>query len=151
MTGFRSVGVSHNLTIKSFLSNLFLQKESLGENPSFASLHLVTAIAIRLYAEGLFALYVTGAAGHAFLHLLHDDPLVFRGGKVEFDMAIAALIQTSMKFVAEFHVPRILQLEIHIPGGMTLRTVIGLKCRFAVMTGAAGFALFHLSHGDGLF
>jgi len=111
----------------------------------------VAAITIGRYAEGLFALYVTGAAGLAFLHLLHGDSFVLRGGKVEFDMAIAAFIQTGMKFVAEFDVPRILQFEIDILGGMTLRTVVRFKCRFAVMAGAAGFPLFHLSHGDGLF
>jgi hypothetical protein len=34
---------------------------------------------------------------------------------------------------------------------MTLHTFFHLKCIFAVMTGATGFPLFHLSHGDWLF
>jgi hypothetical protein len=138
--------------IKSFLSNLFYIHSTLTKKySSYTALHLVTAITIRLYAKGLFALYVTGAARSPFLHLLHRDSLVFRRRKVEFDMAIAALIQAGMKFVAEFDVPRILKLEIYILGGMALRTVFRLKCPFAVMTGTTGFPLFHLSHSDNLF
>ena len=111
----------------------------------------MTAITILLYGKGLFALYVTGAARSSFLHFLHCDSLVFRRGKVEFDMAISTLIQARMKFVAEFDVSRILQLEIYILGGMTLHTVFRLKCTFTVMAGPTGFPLFHLSHSDGLF
>lgn len=111
----------------------------------------MTAITILLYGESLFALYVTGAARFSFLHLFHRDSFVFRRGKVEFDMAIAALIKARMKFVAEFDVPRILQLEIHVFGGMALHTLFCLKCLFAVMTGATGFPFFHLSHSDRLF
>ena len=151
-TEFRSVRISFNLMIKSYLSNLFYAHSIVTKkSPSCAALHLVTPVAILLYGEGLFAVYVTGAARSFFLHLLHRDSLVFRGGKVEFDMAISALIEAGVKFVAEFDVSRILQLEIDILGGMTLHAFFSLKCSFAVMTGAAGFPLFHLSHGDSLF
>ena len=53
--------------------------------------------------------------------------------------------------MAEFDVPRILQLEIYILGGMTLYTFFSLKGIFTVMTGAAGLPFFHLGHGDRLF
>lgn len=152
MTEFRPVSILLKLMIKSFLSNLFYANSPLKKKyPFYPALHLVTAITILLYGEGIFALYVTGAARSSFLHLLHRDSLVFRRGKVEFDMAIAAFIQARMKFVAEFDVPRILQLEIYVLGGMTLHTVFRLKSLFAVMTGATGFPLFHLSHSDRLF
>jgi len=152
MTEFRPVSILLKLMIKSFLSNLFYANSPLKKKyPFYPALHLVTAITILLYGEGIFALYVTGAARSSFLHLLHRDSLVFRRGKIEFDMAIAAFIQARMKFVAEFDVPRILQLEIYVLGGMTLHTVFRLKSLFAVMTGATGFPLFHLSHSDRLF
>jgi hypothetical protein len=133
------------LTIKSHLSNDFLRLRKK------AWLHLVAAVAILLYGEGLLAVYVTGAARFSLLHLRHRYSLVFRGGKVELDMAISALIQTHVKFVAEFDVPRILQLEGYIFYGMTLYAFIGLKGVFAVMTGAAGLSFIHHGHGDRLF
>jgi len=66
-------------------------------------------------------------------------------------VAIAALVHARVKFVAEFDVPRVLQLEIYILDGMTLYTFFSLKGFFAVMTGAAGLPFFHLGHGDRLF
>lgn len=111
-------------------------------------LHLVTTVAILLYGEGLFTLYVTGAARFPFLHLLLGDSLVFCRGEVEFDVAISAFIESCVKIVAEFDVSCVLQLDFYILGGMALHAVFDLKCFFAVMTGAAGFPLFHLGHGD---
>lgn len=116
-----------------------------------AWLHLVAAIAILLYGEGFFAVYVTGAARFPPLHLRHCYSLIFRRGKVELDMAISALIQAHVKFVAEFDVPRILQLEVYLLYGMTLYTFIRLKGVFAVVTGAAGLSFIHQGHGDRLF
>ena len=66
-------------------------------------------------------------------------------------MAISALIQARVKFVAEFDVPRILQLEVHLLYGMTFYTFIRLKGGFAVMAGAAGLSFIHQGHGDRLF
>lgn len=110
----------------------------------------MTAIAILLYGEGFFAVYVTGAARFSLLHLRHRYSLVFRRGKVELDMAISALIQTHVKFVAEFDIPRILQLEVYLLYGMTFYAFIRLKGVFAVMTGAAGPSFVHQGHGDRL-
>ena len=111
----------------------------------------MAAIAILLYGEGLFAVYVTGAARFSFLHLRHRYSFVFRRGEVELDMAISALIQARVKFVAEFDVPRILQFEVYFFYGMTLYTFIRLKSVFAVVTGAAGLSFIHQGHGDRLF
>ncbi len=111
----------------------------------------MAAIAILLYGEGFFAVYVTGTAGFSPFHLRHRYSLVFRRGKVELDMAIPALIQARVKFVAEFDIPGILQLEVYLFYGMTLYTFIRLKGGFAVMTGAAGFSFIHQGHGDRLF
>lgn len=111
----------------------------------------MTAVTILLDGKCLFAFHMTGAARSSFLHLLHRDSLVFRRGEVEFDMTISTLIEPRMKFVAEFHVPRILQLEIDILGWMTLHTIFRFKCLFAVMAGATGLSFFHLSHSDRLF
>jgi hypothetical protein len=66
-------------------------------------------------------------------------------------VAIAARVHARVQFVAEFGVTRIRHLEIHILEGMALYAFVGLKGLFAVMTGAAGFAFFHLSHGDRFF
>jgi hypothetical protein len=110
----------------------------------------VATIAILLYGEGFFAVYVTGATRFPLLHLRHRYSLVFLGRKVEFDMAISALIQAYVKYVAEFNVPRILQLEVYLLYGMTLCAIIRLKTVFAVMTGAAGFSFIHQGHGDRL-
>ena len=142
---FRSARISLNLTIKSYLSNDFFKTSQK------TRLHLVAAVAILLYGEGLFAVYVTGAARLSCLHLRHRDSLVFRRGKVELDMAISALIQAHVKFVAEFDVPRILQLELDLLYGMTLCAIIRLKGVFAVVTGAAGPSFIHQGHGDRLF
>ena len=114
-------------------------------------LHLVAAITILLYSEGFLAFYMTGAARFPPLHLRHRDSLVFRRGEVELDMAISTFIQTHVKFVAEFDVPRILQLEVHLLYGMTFYTFIRLKGGFAVMTGAAGLSFIHHVHGNRFF
>jgi hypothetical protein len=66
-------------------------------------------------------------------------------------VAIAARVHARVQFVAEFNVTRIRHFEIHILEGMALNAFFGLKGLFAVMTGATGFALFHLSHSDRLF
>jgi hypothetical protein len=142
---FRSARILLNLTIKSYLSNDFFKTSQKSR------LHLVAAVAILLYGEGLFTVYVTGAARLSCLHLRHCDSLVFRRGEVELDMAISALIQAHVKFVAEFDVPRILQLELDLLYGMTLCAIIRLKGVFAIVTGAAGPSFIHQGHGDRLF
>ena len=111
----------------------------------------MAAVAILLYGEGLFAIYATGAARLSCFHLRHRDSLVFRRGEVEPDMAISALIEAHVKFVAEFDVPRILQLELDLLYVMTLCAIIRLKGVFAVVTGAAGPSFIHQGHGDRLF
>jgi hypothetical protein len=111
----------------------------------------VTAVAILLYGEGLFVVYVTGAAGFSRLHLRHRDSLVFRRGDEELDMAISTLIQAHVKFVAEFDIPRIFQLEVYLLYGMTLCAIIRLKDIFSIVTGAAGPSFIHQSHGNRLF
>jgi len=56
-----------------------------------------------------------------------------------------------VKFVAEFDVPRIFQLEIDLLCGMTFCTFIRLKGVFSVVTGSAGLSFIHQGHGDRLF
>jgi hypothetical protein len=65
-------------------------------------------------------------------------------------VAIAAFIQAGMQIMAEFYVSRILYLEIHVFRWMATRAIFYLKRPFAVMTGAAGLAFFHLGHAHGL-
>lgn len=49
--------------------------------------------------------------------------------------------------MAEFDIPRIIHLEIHISRGMAARTFFYLKCPLTVVAGAAGFPLSHIRHG----
>jgi hypothetical protein len=110
----------------------------------------VATITILLHGEGFFAVDVTGAARFPLLHLRHRYSLVFLGRKVELDMAISALIHSHVKFMAEFNIPRILQLEVYLLYGMTLDAFIRLETDFAVMTGTAGLSFIHHGHGDRL-
>jgi hypothetical protein len=110
----------------------------------------VAAVTIFLYGKCPFAFVMTRAARLCRLHLCHRDSLIFRRGEIEFDVTIAALVHARVQFVAEFDVTRIRHLEIDIFEGMTLNAFFGLKCLFAVMTGAAGFPFFHLRHSDRL-
>jgi hypothetical protein len=135
------------LTINPLLSNYFFNDRRPGRKDLFPpSLHLVAAIAILLDGKGLLSIEMTGATGFGRLHLLHGHPLVLCRGKVELDMAVAALVHARVKFVAEFDIPRILQLEIDILDRMTFGAFFRLERFFAVMTEAAGLPFFHLSH-----
>jgi hypothetical protein len=55
-----------------------------------------------------------------------------------------------VKFVAEFDIPSILQLEVDFFDGMTFCAIVCFKGVFAVMTGAAGPSFLHQGHGDRL-
>jgi hypothetical protein len=50
--------------------------------------------------------------------------------------------------VAESYRSRFLDLEGNIRNLMTLDTVLEIESPFAVMAGAAGFAFFHIGHGE---
>ena len=114
-----------------------------------AVLHFMTAVAIFLYAEGLFPLVMAGAAGFRRLHLGHRNAsLVLCRGEVKLCVAVSALVEARVKFMAEFDVARIFQFVFHVLDGMTLRAFIDFECPFAVMTGTAGEPLFHLGHRD---
>jgi len=53
-------------------------------------------------------------------------------------VAVSALVEARVKFMAEFDVARIFQFVFHVLDGMTLRAFIDFECPFAVMTGTAG-------------
>ena len=107
----------------------------------------MAAITIFLDRKGSLTV-VAGAAGLCLLHFGHRLSFILLGRQIEFDVAVAALKHARVQLMAEFYIPRIFHLEVHVLHGMALRTFLRLEGSLPVMADAAGLPFLHLGHGD---
>lgn len=95
---------------------------------------------------------MAGTAGLALLHLFHGDTLGIAVGE-KFGVAVIAAVGCSMEVMAEVTnngAPGVLKSQVCrlVPHVALVAVAAGSKGCLAVMADAAGFALFHLGHGD---
>lgn len=97
-----------------------------------------------------FLVAVAGTAGLAAFHLLHSYSGGASGSAEYFRMAFTATVHLGMNLVAEWHITGILGGESQLFDGVAFAA--GRQgerfSAFIIVAGAAGFALFHLGHGD---
>ncbi len=96
--------------------------------------------------------FVAGTAGLALLHLQHTVMGVVSACLENTVMTVAAGIDSKMLAMAERQRAEGWDLDLHVAGRMASGTVTQLLQPriILVVAGAAGFAFFHLGHGDGL-
>ena len=92
---------------------------------------------------------MAGAAGFPFTHVVHGEFLIPGTGFEDAGVAGIAAEHAGMKLVAESDGSDIRDFEDDILGRVTGRTaVLDVESDIPVVTGTAGFSLFHVFHGE---
>lgn len=114
----------------------------------YLKIHLSDGMALGAFIDLEGALTVmAGAAGLPLFHLGHGNRLI-RSHVVKLGMADGALIGGGeMLFMTKGHRSSLLDLHSHVRNFMAFDAIGETEGAFAVVTGAAGFPLFHVRHG----
>ena len=111
-------------------------------------LHIVAVVAAFFDRKGGVAV-VASPTGFAVSHLLHADSAAAIGvGNKQVGVAVTAIVDVGVDLMAEKGIT-LFELEADVVSWVATGTVAGDRKGFgAVMTGATGFPLFHISHVD---
>jgi len=110
----------------------------------------VALVTIILDGKGRVAV-MAGTARLTFTHLIHGHLFIPRSGDKDSGMACAATEHAGVDIVTENDRSDIRNFEGNVMGRVTLRAVVVVlyaESPVPIMTGAAGFALIHILHGE---